>query len=512
MPGRIVSGILFLYILQFITPQKIFASDNTRILITDHFIIKTEAENSNCSVAFAEKLEKYHSLIINFIEYEPLSKMNISVIGGRNFPSVFYDITGPGNQLVIDHEGNFYDSENILYNKLFNSYLRISMNNKEPASVMPGDFLNALMKYTDSGSKFTAVIVNDLVNNLDLLPLDVGIIEKYNSFVRESIYTAFIDYVVTVHGRKVLSQSVKDAYYYDNIFNSLSMITGSTVDEINKGFNLYLSAYRKDSVKKNVNKIFFDTGDDGFKDISFTVLNNNISVLQENKGDYRILYRNGAYAKTINLKHSEKNSRYNDIIYIGDNLIAVSEILGNGGTVFIYDMTKDRLIRRFELPYIFPTALSRYDQTHLLFSAFCGSKSDVFTLNSETGEVNNITESGNFFSPARLNNSLYCISITDKYSIIEISGDTGKKKIIFSTNQKLAGLGTIDGNRLVFSMEMNGLTEIYSIDVHGENLRQITGDMCMNHFPRFSGNSIYFFSYYKSRYRIFFTASEVNKY
>ena len=170
------------------------------------------------------------------------------------------------------------------------------------------------------------------------------------------------------------------------------------------------------------------------------------------------------------------------------------------------------MIKIFTFPILAPRTntgrphfLEKCDKDHLLFSASCGIYSDLYILNLQTGQLQNITVSGNFFCPVKIKDSVYCISVSDKYSIIEKAEETGKEKLLFSTSQKISELSFIGEKFLIFVMEINGIKNIYRLNLNGENLVQITNDNFFNHSPHFSNENIYYFSYYRHRYRIFFT-------
>ena len=499
----IVTGIFFLVLLLSVFQRNIIASDNGKILETDHFIIKSELKSGSHSIAFAQKLETYHGIITSFIEYEPLQKTNVLIIQEKNFSAFLPDLFITGNQLIINSDEHFYDPENILYNKLFISYLEKSMNSRSPSSVLDNTFLNSLLNYSISGSNVIGVVVNDLVNNMGLLTVDLKNIRKYKSSIQEIIYTAFIEYIISTYGKSILTQSVKDAYYYDNIFNALSIITGTSGEDIVKGFNHYLSGY-KNSVNKNEIKKILDTGDNEYTNISFAILKNDIAVLQKNKETYRILLKNSTGSRIIELKHSEKDSSFNDVIFIKNNSVIVTEIINKGSVILIYDINSKKINNKFILPYMYLTSSCTDDENYLIFTALCGQYSDIYMINLLTGRLDNITESGNNYYPVKIKDRLYCISVTDKCSIIEIIKHSGEVRTLFSTNQKISDLSVMDENYLIFTMEMNGISNIYRLNVQGKNLSQITNGRCLNHTPRFLNNKIYYFSYHKSRYRIFF--------
>lgn len=500
--------IFFFIILLVFYPFGIKASDTSRILETDHFIIKTELNYTGYTSVLADKIENLHNLASDFIGYESPEKINVTVSTGDNYSHGFPDRIWNNDYLTVSVDENFNNSCSVIYRKIFTLYLEKSMNNTSPSSVLGDTFCDAIIRYSAADHKYILAVIYDLVNNMGIQQISLRDILKYGKPQNEGIYTASIDYILTSLGKKVFIQSLRDASYYGDLYASVSMISGITSEDLDKGFNIYLAGFKTGILDNRLNNKIFYENDDRYNNISFSISKDIAAVLQVYNEQYRINLKRDKHQGVIPLKHSEHGTVFDNIIFINDNLVCVSEIAHNGSILNVIDINTGSVVKRFSFPYLYLLSASPHGKDRVLFSALCGMYCDVYYIDIHTGHITTITHSGNFSSPVAIKGRLYCISLSDKYNIIELDEKTGKGKSMFSTGQKISDLSIMDENALIFTMDINGITNIYRIDLDGENLVQVTNDNYINRLPRSASRKIYYFSYYKSKYHIFSTGKE----
>jgi len=129
-------------------------------------------------------------------------------------------------------------------------------------------------------------------------------------------------------------------------------------------------------------------------------------------------------------------------------------------------------------------------------------------VNVNNGDLDILTETGANHFPVMLKNKTYFLSNKNKFSIIELDSRSGTFKTLFSTEQEITRLNSDNDKLLVFSMNMNGSDNIFTIDVQSGNLSQITKGINSNLAPQISGKYLYYFSFFKSRYQIFYSNND----
>jgi len=471
---------------------------SAQILTTDHFIIRFNNNSVNCAVASASRLELYHNIITSYLGIETMDRVNIFLTPEKN---ISFIPVKKHNELYISTDSNFTEPENKIYNELFLLYLREIMPDGKGISIIDKNIILALMRYPVTEQKFTELIINDLVNNSKITSIEFTGINKYDKEIQLSIYTALIDFITIDYTKKTLIQALKDADYYGGFYESLSKITGDSVQVISGNFSSYLQKHKSD-MNIASNKLLHENGE--YTDISYSISENGqLAVLQKNNGDFRLILKDEKTITKNILKHSENGTVFKNPVFISNNQIALTEIHESGSTIHIYNTGSKTFSGKMYIPYLFISDINYLKDRSFIFSAGCGLTSDIYTLDMNTGKFNIITESGNNFSPAILNDKVYFISNTDKSSIIELNVKSGEIKTLFSTDQKISHLNSAKGEKLIFSLKISGLENIYTFDLQSGNLHRVTNDLNSSIAPQIYERHIFYLLFFKSKYQLF---------
>lgn len=481
-----------------------YASGYSEILNTDHFIIQFDLKNSSCAAALAPRLELYHELITSFLDTEITNRVKI-ILTTRDNDNL--QIIKSSSEQYIYTDGNLNDPEQNIYCDIFSLYLQnITLKSGGSLSI-DKNFVSALMRYPVTEKKFTELIINDLAVNCGITAVEFKNIKTYHNEIQFGIFTALIDFVISSYNKKILMQSIRDADYYEGFYKALSAITGDSETVIAEKFNAYLSKHESGSDADLDTKKEFLKNNDEFTDISFDISGNGqIAVIQKNSGGFRILLKNGEKDSAIPLNVSQSGSTFNDIDFAGNNKLALTETDKTGSTIHIFDIGSNKITASISMPYLFISDINYLKDDEFIFSAGCGLTSDIYTIDITGGKFSIITQSGNNYSPVMLNDKIYFISGTTKSNIIELDNKSGELKTLFSTEQKISHLDNAAGGKLVFSLKLNGLENIYTLDIKSGGLQRMTDGASSNILPRATETAIFYFSFYKSKYRIFSTA------
>lgn len=499
--------IIIILSILFITKNS-SAISTEKVLTTDHFKINYNQNNSSLAVTVALKSESCNDSITTFLELESPSRINI-FISENSGQKIYRKV----NDLYVESNGNFDLSEKALYQNIFMVYLHNIFQNRKGFKITGESFVSAIIQYPGLERGMIETQINDLVNYSQISSIDLTGIGKYSNDEQTIIYIALTDFIISSYGKNIFIQSLKDTAYYDNYFLSLSKITGIPIMTISDNFNTFLCKYKHQQSEESENnkKLFHDI--DEFSDISYSIsVNNSVAVLQKNINIFRLLLKSGENFNSISLEQSECESFYSDVMFFDNNRIALIEILKSGSTIHIFDIKNNKFSDKKFLPSLFISAIAPADDSNnssekhynMIFSALCGSSSDIYTFNIETGDFNVLTENGYNYFPVSLKDKIYFVSNTDKGSIIESDFKSGKIKTLFSTERKIFHLAVADENTVVFSTKINGLENIFSFDLTSGKLCQVTSDSHSNLSPRITGKKIYFLSFYRSKYRLFF--------
>lgn len=501
---KIIIRLLLIIIMFPFLSGSSYALESSEILNTDHFIIQFDVNNSSCAAALAPRLESYHELITSFLDTEITNKVKIVLTTHDNEN---LQIIKNNSELYIFTDSNLNDPEQNIYGDIFSLYLQNVTLNAGGRSSLDKNFTSALMRYPITEHKFTELIINDFAVNSGITAVKFKNIKTYNNEIQFSIYTVLIDFIISDYNKKILMQSIKDADYYEGFYKALCAITGDSETVIEEKFNTYLSIQKSGSDAESDIKTLILKNDDGFTDISFDISGNGqIAVIQKKAGSFRLLLKKGEKDTVTYLNGSQKNSIFNDIDFAGNDKLALTETDKTGSTIHIFDTESNKITFSIFIPYLFISDINHLKGDEYIFSAVCGFTSDIYRLDITGRKFSIITESGNNYSPVMLNDKIYFISDTSKSSIMELDNKSGELKTLFSTDQKISHLDSSAGDKLVFSLKINGLEKIYAFDIKSGGLQRLTNEPASNILPRASEAGIFYFSFFKSKYRIFSSA------
>ena len=303
---------LLLFIILILFAHKISqASAYDKTLITDHFTINFNTRTSAYTFAIASKLEAYNSIISSFFEMDFLERVNVHVYYNQSSSSA------DNNTIYVSTAENFLDTQERIYRELFLIYLERLMHSGG-LSRLDKNFIEALISFP-------------------------GTEHKTEQKKEQEIHTLFIRYIISNYGKKIFIQSLKDTKYYDGFYKSLSGITGEGIDKISDNFNLFLQKNGKDiSDIKNAERPLNDKGDK-FRDRSFTVSLNNLTV--------------------------------------------TAEVIKTGSKIHLFNIAENKITDSFFIPMLFIKEINLANSETLIFSAYCGLNIDVYTFNIKSREL-----------------------------------------------------------------------------------------------------------------------------
>lgn len=495
----------------FITKSS-FPTFSEKVLITDHFKIDYNIKISGFAASIAVKSESINDIITSFLEIENPSRITISISDNdqRNFFIKRYSNTG--NKLFISSGCNYSLVEKKLYREIFELYLETLFQDSKSDRIIGKNFIDAVIEYPANDHDHIAMKINDLVNASQINAVDLKRIDEYESDDQIGIYTAFIDFIISKYGKNIFIQSLKDTAYYGDFFISLSSITGTTLKEVSDGFNTYLGKHKSAETAVNGNNRQLFHKIDDFNDISFSLISDEAAVLQKNGNMFRMLLKTGDLVKYIRLARTDNESYFSDLVFVDNKKIALVEILQAGSAIRIFDIGSGEFIDYKFLPALFISSINKIEGgedsagfiNKVIFSAISGSESDIFSFELNSGNLEILTESGVNYFPVYYRDKIYSISNTGKGSIIESDIRTGTTRTLFSAEKNISGLNIVDGKTLFFSTWTNGSENIFSFDITSGMLRQITLTAGSNFRPLILNKKMYYLSFHKNCYRLFY--------
>ena len=498
--------VITLLFFSFLVVKNTYASVSSEVLTTDHYTIYYNLNNSSCAFALAGKLEDFNNNICDFLESDTLDKINIYIYDDtdkKNLPEI-YD--RKRDDLFVNTGRNFNLVESELYNTIFKIYLSKIKNYGKWSSAFDQSFIDAIILYPGREHQFIELIRKDIHFNMNASSINLKDIDRFSNDERRSIYTVLIDFIITNYSKKIFIQTLKDTDYYDGFFEALSEITGDSVPEIIEKFNIFLHAQNDDQAGGELDskQLFMDSDD--YTDVSFSLSDDGtVALLQKNGSSFKLVLNDG---KTFKLKHSENGSIFSDIVFTGNDQIIITEIVETGSIIHTFDIMREKYLADFTFPFLYISDIKYSGEGDLIFAGRSGMASDIYSFNTNSREMTMLTESGNNFFPVKLNNRIYFISINKKNNITELNPHTGEIKALFSIDGGISHLNRDTDKSLIFSSETNGMNNIYTFELESGMLRQILKDSTSCNFPQIYGKRVYFFSYYKNSYRLFFNTAE----
>ncbi len=493
-----------LVITAFFVSGSAYAVNSSRTLTTSHFIIKYNISESNPAILLSLDIESIYDTISSFLNFDPLEKIHVNVTEDLSSMIPTAELYQDNNFLSVYAGGDYNRIKSELHDKLFTVFLRKLIQTQNITSVIDENLFWALTRYPVTSREFQNIKLNDLVNIEGLNLIKLNKISKFNKNQQQIIYSAFIDFIISSYGKKILIQSLKDTVYYNGFLKSISMITGYSAADIENGFNSWLLQYKSDDRLQTDGKMELIHFNDEYNDSSYSISDDGQSAILQMKDDkYRILLKSAKPEEIIYLKNSEAGSSFNELFFIGNSRIAVIEILQTGSKIFLYDIPGKNFFKTIPLFHLFISEIKYSGEGTFIFSAMCGSHSDIYTIEIKTGQFNILTESGNNYSPIILDNKVYFVSMNDKSDIRELDNNTGGVKSIFSAEGKLTDLNRVDNHTFTFSMNINGKDTLYVMNTKSGSFIRVNIASPSILKPRITGRYIYFFSFFKSRYRLF---------
>ncbi len=483
-----------------------YSFDAERIITTSHFIISYTVTDSNPALVLASELEISHNIISGFIEIDPLEKIHVNLSGGSSIIDSGAELKILQGVLYVPMSENFNTIKNKLYSKLFYIYLQKLMH-YENLTVIPGENLvEAIIQYPLMERHVLNAMLYDLVNIEKITAIDPGKIDRFNKYQQGVIYNLFIDFIISSYGKKILIQSLKDTVYYSGLINSISMITGDTSSAIADNFNLWLLKFNAENRLESLTEKKSISAEDGFQNCAYSISENGLSALLQLKDNsYRIFIKNTGAGQILKLAETENNSYYNEIVFMNENQLIIIEVVQNGSRILLYDISKKEFSKAVLIPYLFISEAASSENNMILFSADCGAKSDIYTYNIYTEQLEILTVSGINRFPVRMNKKVFCISGINSGSIVELYKTTGESRVLFSAERRISYLKKVNEETVTFLMNINGRDSMYIMNVLTGNMQKINLNDISILKPQISGRYLYFFSFYKSKYQFFST-------
>jgi hypothetical protein len=503
MKKNVSSGLL-LTIIIILLSGSVYAVDSIRTLTSSHFIINYNISESNPAIKLSSDLESMYDTISRFLEIDPLEKIHLKITKDLTSITPADEFNQNYEFISIYPEGDYNRIKSELYDRLFTVFLRKLIQTQNITSVIPENFIQALRRYPVMNRQLQNVMLNDLVNIEGLTSISLNQISTLNTTQQQLVYSAFIDFIISSYGKKILIQSLKDAVYYNGFFNSITMITGDSAGTIETGFNSWLLQYKSGSRLETDDRMKLIHLKDECENSSYSISDDGqIALLQIKDNQYRIFLKNKTSEEIIYLKKTGIQSSFNELIFVSKSRLAVVEILLNGSKILIYDIPGKKIVKQIPLSQLFIDEIQYSEKNKFIFSAWCGSHSDIYTFDIETDQFNIITESGNNYYPLILNNKAYYVSVSDKNNIRELDLSSGEIKSIFSSERKISDLNKVNNHTFTFFMNLNGADTLYIMDTQSGNLNRINTASPSISKPQITGRHIYFFSFFKGRYRLF---------
>jgi Tol biopolymer transport system component len=231
----------------------------------------------------------------------------------------------------------------------------------------------------------------------------------------------------------------------------------------------------------------------------------------------------GYTLKYSDIKYEIESSLGRDVAWSSDgDLIAFFGRTGEKHSLFLLDVLNGGIVKKIPIPYDQPTSPWFTDQNqNMIFTAFDKGYHDIFKINLETEETQNLTQNDLFEKAPHVSPDgrwiAYTIRINTEDKIFLSPADNlkEKKQITFGKGNTITPHFSQDSRLLYYSGDSRDAFNVYSVNLeNGEILRYTdvrTGNFFPVPVPNDDDHTILFSSFNKGAFQIFRSSLEGKK-
>lgn len=438
-------------------------NDNTKLLKTDHFIIRYNIDEMQYAVYIAGVAETQFRQIEGFLDYSVKEDINLVISDDGGFSS---GISINGN-IAINTSSDQALEKTRLYHKLFSLFLKNLTRESHgfPALTFGDDPLDEVLCYYSMNGFDTEdeLVLRDAFLRKYRGVVDILSVVKESRAMTDAVYSGFFSYLESEYGKNVTTRAVKEKFHYGNFFKALSAVTGKTISDIKSGFNNYLSGkYSADSASKS-DEMSGTVNAVAAVDFLLSPDGGSILLLKNRNGEYRIEKSDLDSGETTeNIKLTD-NYTFNSISYADKNMIIVSGSSKDNSLVQVYSTDSFIKLNEYRLPLIFISKISTtYEKGTFIINSQYGFLSGILVADFNEKNISPLPSTTllHVSDSTYFNGKIYYSIYNNLY---ETSVDNGAKvepRPIVKLTENISSL-TIEGDNIIISANSSSGGKVY---------------------------------------------------
>ena len=467
-------------------------------LKTEHFNLTYQIDETPYAVTVAELAEEYFRQIEAFLDFSLNESVNISIgsFKGNSAEQVLL------NGLKINSGSNFSVMKERLHQSLFSIFLsEISRESGKSFLDRTDDslFADSLCRYSIEGfSEGSHFILSDYIYNQKHNGINISEIDSLPGEIASSLYPAFFCFIETAFDREVMLRALKDKDYYGNFLNSLSAVSGKSIEIINNEFSLYLASEIPVIKTEIPGEQFLKTAGGGVIDFAISSEDNLLAALV-NSGEKNLIIMINLVDGTETARIDVKTFFLLKNIFFINKGIAVTGNSEEGSFISFYDLNLKEKNREIKLPFIYiNNAAPSADKNAIIINSQHGIETGLLELDFKGGNLKKIiAEKVNRFSGlACLNDSIYYSYGKDINVFTKIINESVPEYAVIRLNGEITSLN-ISGEIILVSVNSFNEGKVFLYNVPVQNSALIFSSEFPVHKALLKNNALYYLTSYK---------------
>lgn len=489
-------------ILLILLPAILYGSSPRIIEInTRHLTVIYPSELSSVAADLVCEAESLISSFVNFMQYEPAARITLRVVMPENSGICPDILVLSGGISAIDVEAlQGPDSRLFLSEILFKKYMELFSANFGAIPGINDRMLSGLRDYIISGIDDKSIMqLNDYRVNIS--DREVSVKDENLPYF---IPCFFWDYITRTFSKNAAAESLKDAAYFGEFFNSLCRFTGKNEKEIFKGFWIFLEGYLNPGKSEQYDEIAGLT-DKPYNIISYCSSSGgkNLVLVAELDSDYYLFSVQDGKATGSDVKSSHGDIKPSSVAVSIDGIV-VAGYDRFGSVLICFDAAGGKILWEKEFPLIYINHIHADTQgAGILFSAEVNGQSSIFLYDMKSVAIIKTENEGVDLIYPSFTGSGHVLYVRrgNVQSLVIFDMATASVEEIYRTPNTICKPSVDPAGRILFSESVKGATNIRCIDLSAGTADQFTYGSTANINPLIIKGRLYFLNYFKGRFR-----------
>lgn len=477
--------ILIIFAIGIYFPLNLYAFTTWNVLNKNGYKIHYSNSDKEYALNLSADIENNFVKIKNFIGYNPDSCFDIYLVkkGYKWNIANFFKVSGTGVKVYVDEDYN--KSINRIWE--FTIDKTISMLHNKSSGFSPQKIKGyeswlsqTLAHYLIQGfSSEDDMVLRSLIDQHITLSLSPNSTQQFNKIELDALHLGFIHFIAESYEKSIIISILNNISYCGGFVKSLEFISGHKLETIEEKFNSFFVSryfeikktnYSIDKIKiiELSNYTILAANQKG-EILAYNNLTHNIDfLLPGSDSDLMELHTVASIPFKTHRKGITQGSFYNDDKFV----ITVTE--EHGTHLYFYTISDSSLHKKLFIPYIFLRELSKsHFHDGIVFSGSEGKRNDIFILNTESMEIEKVTDGKGAYSfPAVLNKEK--IIFVDKNNIYKIDRTGENKTLLWEPRNAVKDLAVSEKDDIYFTWNLDGIYNIYRFNISEKKITQLT--------------------------------------